>query len=72
MSTTTIPPVRFRTIGGVRIRYGCRNRGRPVSGRPRIRLPTSHLISDAGHFVWEKEPAQYALAVLDAITGSWP
>jgi pimeloyl-ACP methyl ester carboxylesterase len=37
------------------------------------RLPTSRLvIIDAGHFVWEEEPAMYASAVLDAITGNWP
>jgi pimeloyl-ACP methyl ester carboxylesterase len=37
------------------------------------RLPTSRLvIIDAGHFVWEEEPAKYAAAVLDSITGNWP
>lgn len=37
------------------------------------RLPTSRLvIIDAGHFVWEEEPTQYASAVLDSITGNWP
>jgi len=37
------------------------------------RLPISRLvIIDAGHFVWEDEPAKYASAVLDSITGSWP
>jgi pimeloyl-ACP methyl ester carboxylesterase len=37
------------------------------------RLPTSRLvIIDAGHFVWEEEPAKYASAVLDSITGKWP
>jgi pimeloyl-ACP methyl ester carboxylesterase len=37
------------------------------------RLPVSRLvIIDAGHFVWEEEPAQYASAVLDSITGSRP
>jgi len=36
------------------------------------RLPTSRLvIIDAGHFVWEEEPARYASAVMDSITGSW-
>jgi hypothetical protein len=36
------------------------------------RLPTSRLvIIDAGHFVWEEEPARYASAVIDSITGSW-
>jgi hypothetical protein len=30
------------------------------------------VIIDAGHFVWEKEPAKYASAVLDPITGNWP
>jgi pimeloyl-ACP methyl ester carboxylesterase len=34
------------------------------------RLPASRLvIIDAGHFVWEEEPAKYASAVLDSITG---
>jgi pimeloyl-ACP methyl ester carboxylesterase len=37
------------------------------------RLPTSHLvIIDAGHFVWEEEPAKYASAVLESVTGSRP
>jgi pimeloyl-ACP methyl ester carboxylesterase len=37
------------------------------------RLPTSRLvIIDAGHFVWEEEPATYAAAILDSITGNWP
>ncbi len=37
------------------------------------RLPTSRLvIIDAGHFVWEEEPKEYASAVLDSITGNWP
>jgi pimeloyl-ACP methyl ester carboxylesterase len=37
------------------------------------RLPASRLvIIDAGHFVWEEEPAQYASAVLDSITGNRP
>jgi pimeloyl-ACP methyl ester carboxylesterase len=30
------------------------------------------VIIDAGHFVWEEEPARYAAAVLDSITGNWP
>ena len=34
------------------------------------RLPSSRLvIIDAGHFVWEEQPAEYAAAVLDSITG---
>jgi len=37
------------------------------------RLPNSRLIViDAGHFVWEEEPAQYAAAILDAINGLIP
>ena len=37
------------------------------------RLPASRLvIIDAGHFVWEEQPAKYASAVLDSITGNWP
>jgi pimeloyl-ACP methyl ester carboxylesterase len=35
------------------------------------RLPDSRLlIIDAGHFVWEEAPAEYASAVLDSITDS--
>jgi pimeloyl-ACP methyl ester carboxylesterase len=35
------------------------------------RLPTSRLVVlDAGHFVWEEAPAEYASAVLEAIAGS--
>jgi pimeloyl-ACP methyl ester carboxylesterase len=35
------------------------------------RLPHSHLaLIDAGHFVWEEAPAEYAAIVLDAITGN--
>lgn len=35
------------------------------------RLPTSRLVVlDAGHFLWEEEPAAYASAVLDAVAGS--
>jgi pimeloyl-ACP methyl ester carboxylesterase len=34
------------------------------------RLPTSHVVViDAGHFVWEEAPAEYASAILDSITG---
>ena len=34
------------------------------------RLPTSRLVVlDAGHFLWEEEPAAYASAVLDAVAG---
>ena len=37
------------------------------------RLPTSRLvIIDAGHFVWEEQPAEYASAILDAVTGGRP
>jgi pimeloyl-ACP methyl ester carboxylesterase len=28
------------------------------------------VIIDAGHFVWEEEPAKYASAILDSITGN--
>jgi pimeloyl-ACP methyl ester carboxylesterase len=35
------------------------------------RLPNSCLaIIDAGHFVWEEAPAEYASIILDAIGGS--
>jgi len=30
------------------------------------------VIIDGGHFVWEEASAQYAPAVLDSITDSWP
>jgi pimeloyl-ACP methyl ester carboxylesterase len=34
------------------------------------RLPSSRLVVvDAGHFVWEEAPAQYASIILDSITG---
>jgi pimeloyl-ACP methyl ester carboxylesterase len=34
------------------------------------RLPNSRLkIIDAGHFVWEEAPAEYASIILDAISG---
>jgi pimeloyl-ACP methyl ester carboxylesterase len=34
------------------------------------RLPNSHLrIIDAGHFVWEEAPAEYAAIVIDSIAG---
>jgi pimeloyl-ACP methyl ester carboxylesterase len=35
------------------------------------RLPTSRVVLiDAGHFVWEEAPAEYASTVLDAISGA--
>jgi pimeloyl-ACP methyl ester carboxylesterase len=35
------------------------------------RLPTSRLvIIDAGHFVWEEAPAEYAASILESITGN--
>jgi pimeloyl-ACP methyl ester carboxylesterase len=35
------------------------------------RLPNSRLVTvDAGHFVWEEEPAEYASIILDSITGN--
>jgi pimeloyl-ACP methyl ester carboxylesterase len=33
---------------------------------------SGHARLFAGHFVWEEEPAQYAAAVLDSVTGNWP
>jgi pimeloyl-ACP methyl ester carboxylesterase len=34
------------------------------------RLPSSRLvIVDAGHFVWEEAPAEYASIIIDSITG---
>jgi pimeloyl-ACP methyl ester carboxylesterase len=36
------------------------------------RLPASRLfIVDAGHFVWEEAPTEYASIVLDSITSNW-
>jgi pimeloyl-ACP methyl ester carboxylesterase len=35
------------------------------------RLPNSHVtLIDAGHFVWEEAPADYAAVIVDAITGA--
>jgi pimeloyl-ACP methyl ester carboxylesterase len=35
------------------------------------RLPTSRVVLiDAGHFVWEEAPAEYAAIILDSITGN--
>ena len=35
------------------------------------RLPTSRVVLiDAGHFVWEEAPQEYAATILDSITGS--
>jgi len=37
------------------------------------RLPNSHLaIIDAGHFVWEEAPDEYASIIVDSITGTDP
>ena len=36
------------------------------------RLPTSRLeIVDAGHFVWEEAPTEYASIILDAMRSPW-
>jgi pimeloyl-ACP methyl ester carboxylesterase len=36
------------------------------------RLPSSRVvIVDAGHFVWEEAPTEYASIILDSITGTW-
>jgi pimeloyl-ACP methyl ester carboxylesterase len=29
------------------------------------------VVIDAGHFVWEEAPTQYASAILDAVAGRW-
>jgi pimeloyl-ACP methyl ester carboxylesterase len=35
-------------------------------------MPTSRLeVIDAGHYVWEEAPAEYASIVPDSITRSW-
>jgi pimeloyl-ACP methyl ester carboxylesterase len=37
------------------------------------RLPTSRLvIIDAGHFVWEEAPTEYASVILESIGRNWP
>ncbi len=37
------------------------------------RLPDSRLVViDAGHFVWEEAPAQYASAIVDSVNGNSP
>ena len=59
----------------VTIINGRHDRVVPVSNAEFLdqRLPTSRLvIIDAGHFLWEEEPAKYASTVLDSITGNWP
>jgi pimeloyl-ACP methyl ester carboxylesterase len=36
------------------------------------RLPTSRVVVlDAGHFVWEEAPTEYASIILDSISGNW-
>jgi pimeloyl-ACP methyl ester carboxylesterase len=59
----------------VTIVNGRRDRVVPVANAEFLdqRLPASRLvIIDAGHFVWEEEPAKYASAVLDSIMGNRP
>jgi pimeloyl-ACP methyl ester carboxylesterase len=29
------------------------------------------VIVEAGHFVWEEAPTEYASIILDSITGNW-
>jgi pimeloyl-ACP methyl ester carboxylesterase len=37
------------------------------------RLPTSRVIAlEAGHFIWEERPAEYAAAIVESISGDWP
>lgn len=37
------------------------------------RLPASRLVPlDAGHFLWEEAPNEYASVVLESVTGKWP
>jgi pimeloyl-ACP methyl ester carboxylesterase len=36
------------------------------------RLPSSRLVViEAGHFVWEEAPTEYASLILDSIAGKW-
>jgi pimeloyl-ACP methyl ester carboxylesterase len=59
-------------------RIGCMVGARSGSARPLAnaesldqRLPTSHLvIIDAGHFVWQEAPTEYASIVIDSLTGN--
>jgi hypothetical protein len=59
-------------------RIGCMVGARSGSARPLAnaesldqRLPTSHLvIIDAGHFVWQEAPTEYASIVIDSLTGT--
>jgi pimeloyl-ACP methyl ester carboxylesterase len=51
---------------------GSRDRVVPLSNAQFLddRLPNSRLaIVDAGHFVWEEAPTEYASTVIDWITG---
>jgi pimeloyl-ACP methyl ester carboxylesterase len=60
MTTTTIPQARHDRVV-------------PLANAEFLgqRLPASRMvIIDAGHFVWEEAPADYASAVLDSITGA--
>jgi pimeloyl-ACP methyl ester carboxylesterase len=57
----------------VTIINGRRDRVVPVANAEFLdeRLPNSRLeIIDAGHFVWEEAPAEYASIILDSISGS--
>jgi pimeloyl-ACP methyl ester carboxylesterase len=57
----------------VTIINGAHDRVVPVSNAEFLdsRLPSCRLVViDAGHFVWEEAPAQYASIVLDAIAAS--
>jgi pimeloyl-ACP methyl ester carboxylesterase len=59
----------------VTIINGSRDRVVPLANAEFLdqRLPTSRLaIIDAGHFVWEEAPTEYASIILDSITGNWP
>jgi pimeloyl-ACP methyl ester carboxylesterase len=67
MPTTTTPQVRFRSVDGLRIRYAESDGSHEFLD---ARLPNSRLVViDAGHFVWEEAPMEYASIVLDSTQG---
>jgi pimeloyl-ACP methyl ester carboxylesterase len=52
---------------------GLRDRVVPIANAEFLyqRLPASRVVTvDAGHFVWEESPAEYASIILDSITGN--
>ena len=61
-----------RVAGTVTIINGRHDRVVPVANAEFLdqRLPNGRVVLiDAGHFVWEEAPTEYAAAVLESITG---